>query len=416
MSKIFLIAGREFSVRMRAKSTIATIVVTMVIILGAGILARVFVPTNIEPENVGVTAETRDYAVAFNGQDLINGQIDGGLPSDFTQRYQVETFPDDAALEQAVKNGEISMGIAGTLDQPVLVSDGPVSFTSQMMVDLVYKSVKINQYLVTAGVDLKELGNEVSGLKLQVKDVSGQDKAESQDAFNFGAYLVTIVMIMVLFAIVMSAGQLVASGIVEEKVSRVVEVLISTVSPSQLLIGKIIGITAVGIISMICIGGSGIAALLISGLAGSIRISVASFSGWYVVWFLLGLATYMVLYAGAGAMVSRQEEIGQAIIPLVLVQMAGFYTAVLTVFFPNHILIKVASMLPFLNCYAMPARQITSSTVAWWEPVLSVAINLAILPFLIWIGSRLYRRGVLATSGKIKFREAIRALDLTSRK
>ncbi|MDD7541391.1 MAG: ABC transporter permease [Mobiluncus porci] len=416
MSKIFLIAGREFSVRMRAKSTIATIVVTMVIILGAGILARVFVPTSIEPENVGVTAETRDYAIAFNGQDLITGQIDGGLPSDFTQRYQVETFPDDAALEQAVKNGEISMGIAGTLDQPVLVSDGSVSFTSQMMVDLVYKSVKINQYLVTAGVDLKELGNEVSGLKLQVKDVSGQDKAESQDAFNFGAYLVIIVMIMVLFAIVMSAGQLVASGIVEEKVSRVVEVLISTVSPSQLLIGKIIGITAVGIISMICIGGSGIAALLISGLAGSIRISVASFSGWYVVWFLLGLATYMVLYAGAGAMVSRQEEIGQAIIPLVLVQMAGFYTAVLTVFFPNHILIKVASMLPFLNCYAMPARQITSSTVAWWEPVLSVAINLAILPFLIWIGSRLYRRGVLATSGKIKFREAIRALDLTSRK
>ncbi|MCI6585399.1 MAG: ABC transporter permease [Mobiluncus sp.] len=416
MSKIFLIAGREFSVRMRAKSTIATIVVTMVIILGAGILARVFVPTSIEPENVGVTAETRDYAIAFNGQDLITGQIDGGLPSDFTQRYQVETFPDDAALEQAVKNGEISMGIAGTLDQPVLVSDGLVSFTSQMMVDLVYKSVKINQYLVTAGVDLKELGNEVSGLKLQVKDVSGQDKAESQDAFNFGAYLVIIVMIMVLFAIVMSAGQLVASGIVEEKVSRVVEVLISTVSPSQLLIGKIIGITAVGIISMICIGGSGIAALLISGLAGSIRISVASFSGWYVVWFLLGLATYMVLYAGAGAMVSRQEEIGQAIIPLVLVQMAGFYTAVLTVFFPNHILIKVASMLPFLNCYAMPARQITSSTVAWWEPVLSVAINLAILPFLIWIGSRLYRRGVLATSGKIKFREAIRALDLTSRK
>lgn len=416
MSKIFLIAGREFSVRMRAKSTIATIVVTMVIILGAGILARVFVPTSIEPENVGVTAETRDYAIAFNGQDLITGQIDGGLPSDFTQRYQVETFPDDAALEQAVKNGEISMGIAGTLDQPVLVSDGSVSFTSQMMVDLVYKSVKINQYLVTAGVDLKELGNEVSGLKLQVKDVSGQDKAESQDAFNFGAYLVIIVMIMVLFAIVMSAGQLVASGIVEEKVSRVVEVLISTVSPSQLLVGKIIGITAVGIISMICIGGSGIAALLISGLAGSIRISVASFSGWYVVWFLLGLATYMVLYAGAGAMVSRQEEIGQAIIPLVLVQMAGFYTAVLTVFFPNHILIKVASMLPFLNCYAMPARQITSSTVAWWEPVLSVAINLAILPFLIWIGSRLYRRGVLATSGKIKFREAIRALDLTSRK
>ena len=116
----------------------------------------------------------------------------------------------------------------------------------------------------------------------------------------------------------------------------------------------------------------------------------------------------MVLFAGAGALASRQEDVGQSTLPLILLQLGGFYAAIFSVLTPGSVFIKVVSLIPFLNCYAMPARQLASSTVEWWEPWLSMLINLAILPILVWLGARLYRRGILATGERIKLKDALR--------
>ena len=144
-----------------------------------------------------------------------------------------------------------------------------------------------------------------------------------------------------------------------------------------------------------------------SGMADTLQVDLGAYSGWVVVWFLVGLLTYLVLYAGAGAMVARQEEIAQTVAPLTMMAVGGLYAAMFLVNAPNGLALRVISMIPFLNCFAMPTRQLVSTEMLWWEPWLSLGINLAVLPALNWVGARLYRRGILSTSGKIKLLDAL---------
>lgn len=402
MKQIMIIAGREFSVRMKSKSAIISTIVVVLVVLIAGGLANYFHLSEADTEKIGVTTQTQSYAPAF--EPKANPFLNTASP--MGPMYKVKGYADDQELEQAVQNKEISLGIGGTADKPVVFSDGPASPTAMLMINATAQSAMLSSYIGNLGGSFQEIRQKMQQVQVEVRDIS--ESEASGDDFNFAAYLVVMVLITLLFGTVMASGQLVASGVVEEKSSRIVEILVSTVTPKQLLIGKILGITLLGALQIVIMGSAGLVALLISGLTRGIRIDLASFSGWYIVWFILGLATYMVLFAGAGALASRQEDVGQSTLPLILLQLGGFYAAIFSVLTPGNVFIKVISLIPFLNCYAMPARQLASSTVEWWEPWLSMLINLAILPILIWLGARLYRRGILATGERLKLKDALR--------
>lgn len=402
MKPVMTIARREFSVRMKSKATIITTLVVVAVLLIAGVVASRFNIAEADAEKIGVTTQTQSYGAVFSPET--NPFLDEDSP--WAPRYKVLGYADDAELEKAVTEGKINLGIGGTTDAPVVVSDGSPSPSAMLMINSTAQSVVLGGYISNLGGSLEEANEKMSTVQVQVKDISGAE--DDADGFNLASYIVVMVLITLLFATVMGSGQLVAGGVIEEKLSRVVEILISTVSPNQLLVGKILGITVVGTLRILIMGGAGVVALAISGLAQGIEVDFASFSAWYVVWYLLGLATYMVLFAGAGALASRQEDVGQAMMPLILLQLGGFYAAIFSIYQPNGLFIRIIALLPFLNCYAMPARQITSTALTWWEPWLSVAINLAILPLLVWLGGRLYRRGILATGGRLKILEALR--------
>lgn len=402
MKQIMIIAGREFSVRMKSKSAIISTIVVVLVVLIAGGLANFFHLSEADTEKIGVTTQTQSYAPAFEPET--NPFLNTTSP--MGPMYKVKGYADDQELEQAVQNKEISLGIGGTADKPVVFSDGPASPTAMLMINSTAQSVMLSLYIGNLGGSFQEIGQKMQQVQVEVRDIS--ESNASEDGFNFAGYLVVMVLITLLFGTVMASGQLVANGVVEEKSSRIVEILVSTVTPQQLLIGKILGITLVGALQIVVMGSAGLVALEISGLTSGIQIELTSFSGWYIAWFILGIATYMVLFAGAGALASRQEDVGQSTLPLILLQLGGFYAAVFSVMTPGNMFIKVVSFIPFLNCYAMPARQIASSALEWWEPVLSIGINLAILPVLVWLGAKLYRRGILATGERIKLKDALR--------
>jgi ABC-2 type transport system permease protein len=204
-------------------------------------------------------------------------------------------------------------------------------------------------------------------------------------------------------------GQSVAQGVVEEKTSRVVELLLSTVKPWQLMTGKVLGIGAVGLLQMIAIGVVGVASGLATGVL-TISISAAvSTVVWLVVWFLLGFLMYSIVFAGLGALVSRQEDVGGAVSPALMLIIAGYVVGISVLpSDPGNSLVEVLSIIPVFAPTLMPMR-LGMGGVPPWEAGLSIVLVLATIPGLIWFTARIYRNAVMRTGAKVKLRDALKA-------
>ncbi len=229
-----------------------------------------------------------------------------------------------------------------------------------------------------------------------------------------GAYL--------LFYAVITYATAVANGVVEEKSSRVMELLLNAATPWQLLVGKIVGIGAAGLTQMVCLVVVGIGALLlqiplqaalfgvdVGGLTQYLSGVSIPFLLLFLVYFLLAYFLYASLFAGLGALVRRQDEVQSVIqIPLFLmiVSLALFYVAV---FAPDQTLTQVLSFFPFFTPVLMLAR-LGLGTVAWWEVVVTILLMVAAIAACAWIAARLYRYGVLMYGQKPSLRQLARII------
>ena len=184
---------------------------------------------------------------------------------------------------------------------------------------------------------------------------SAGDDSEINGAEVALAYFFTIVMFMA----IMLYGTWVAQGVVEEKSSRIMEIMINAATPRDLLAGKVIGIGAAGLtqlLPMLLAGG------LVFGLQKPIArafdvdtsslpdmdfgaVSMSSI-GWFLVYFLLGFTLYAALYAALGSLVSRQEEVSQAISPMMTVMLVGYFAAFFTMWMPDSLFARVLSIFP----------------------------------------------------------------------
>lgn len=199
----------------------------------------------------------------------------------------------------------------------------------------------------------------------------------------------------------------VALGVAEEKSSRVMEILVNTATPFQLLVGKIVGIGAACLAQMGCLVVVGIGALLLQtplqaalfgANAGGFSQYLASISipfyFLFLVYFLLNFLLYATLFAGLGAMVKRQDEVQSAIqVPMMLL-VSGWILVYLGAAFPNATWFKVLSYIPFFTTELMLVR-IGLGAVAWWEIVATIAIMLVAISACAWFSARAYRLGVL---------------------
>ena len=133
----------------------------------------------------------------------------------------------------------------------------------------------------------------------------GSDDFQLNDMAN---YIISLVALLLMFMIIMTAGQVVALGVVEEKSSRIVEVLLGAVSPTRLLLGKVLGVAIMALAQLAIMGlGAFIGGrALVQAL--DMHVDAAGISGWVLVWMVLGFCTYIFLYAGVGAMVTRTED------------------------------------------------------------------------------------------------------------
>jgi ABC-2 type transport system permease protein len=218
---------------------------------------------------------------------------------------------------------------------------------------------------------------------------------------------IAFIGVLLLYGQLFGYGIWVATGVIEEKASRVVEMLLSAIRPRQLLAGKIIGIGTLGLCQLAVIAGF---ALTLARVTGSLPVpSAAVYAAMLDIgWFILGFAFYASLFAAAGSLVSRMEELQNVIVPINLTILVSFFISVGSLQAPNSTIAIVASILPVSSALAMPVRIVLGAAT---PPQIALALVLLIgsTIVLVPIGARLYEGAVLRTGARVKLRDAWRA-------
>jgi len=241
-------------------------------------------------------------------------------------------------------------------------------------------------------------------------------QSESQKNTNRGiAYILDIL----LYTTIIVYGMWIAGGVVEEKSNRIMEIMINAATPTQLMAGKILGIGAAALTQYLCItipGGialaaqgriaqtllgtrTGVAALDLTGLSVT---AVVAFLGFFILGFLL----YAALYAGAGSLVSRQEDVQQIAAPMQMAMIGSFFAAIFALGKPDATLTRVLAFIPFCSPLVMLTRVLVGHP-APWEVALSVAILIASIAFSLMLAARIYRIGVLLYGARPNLRTVL---------
>jgi ABC-2 type transport system permease protein len=204
-------------------------------------------------------------------------------------------------------------------------------------------------------------------------------------------------------------GQFVMMGVVEEKSSRVVEVILSRVRPTQILVGKVVGIGMLGLAQLLLLGAViwftltqfSIAEISLADIGRDVIVQV-------VFWYLVGYLFFAVIYAALGATISRQEDMQSvAMIPVILL-IPGYFIALFSLEDPTTTLSRVASMVPPTSPLVMPMRLAVGGVPAW-EVAVALVLLAAASYGLIRLGGRVYSGAVLKLGPKVKLREAWRS-------
>lgn len=241
-------------------------------------------------------------------------------------------------------------------------------------------------------------------------------------------YLVGIVGMVLIFISVMMYGMGVATGVAEEKGTRIMEILINAATPFQLMVGKILGIGAAGltqIAALVVVELGALAlqsplqtALGITGTGLSLNLSGAPVTILILlpVYFILGFLMYATLFAALGALVQRQDEVQNGVAPINLLFMIGYFvsfiggSSALSGSSSEPTWFKVMSFIPFWTPTIMLMR-VGIGNVSWWEIGLSILILIAAFIVCTWIAARIYRFGVLMYGQKPKLGQLIKIVS-----
>jgi ABC-2 type transport system permease protein len=385
---IRLVARREVVEQLRGRSFLISTAITLLILCGIIVVPRLFGVGRPETFDVGVVGG----ASARVGQALAAQADAAGV------KVRLQQPAGLAAAETAVRDGKLDLAI---VDGRELVAKSNVDEQLDLLVQSASRAVRAQERLAAAGLDQTEIQSTLAPSPLPVRSLEPVDQTQRAKR------AIATVSIFLLYGQLIGYCFTVAMGVVEEKATRVVEVLLASVRPVQLLAGKVIGLGLVGLIQLIGIGLVGLT-VAIAVDAISLPASALGTIGWVLVWFLLGYAFYSSLFAVAGAIVSRQEELQNTATPLNLLMVGSFLVAFMGAGSdPGSTLSTVSSFLPPVAPLVLPVR-IAAGEVAAWQVAASVGIMLVSILAVVLLASRLYEGAVLRTGARVKLRDAWR--------
>lgn len=388
-----LVARREYTTRVRQRSFLVATAVTLAALV---VLLAIRNYTGDEPDtrSVGVVGSTTTIEQQLEAAALSVGA-----------RFEVRSFDsrEDAMTELRGGDVDLLVGVddAASGDVAVDVERDLPSDAEQALVVFAQQRAGAD-VLEASGVQPGAYERAVGEAGIELERLE-QPVEHQGERFAIGF----IAALLVYFGLIMY-GNTVAQGVVEEKANRIVELLLTAIRPWQLMLGKVLGIGAIGLtqLAVIIVGGVGAAlAMDVLELPSSV---LAGAVAWAVVWFVVGFVSYALVFAALAALVSRQEEVASVTAPATTMLVIPYLLAV-TMIRPGEDIpewVDWVSMAPLFSPIMMPMRAAVGAPQ--WQLWTALALSLVALGVLVWLAGRMYASSVLHTGARIRMRDALR--------
>ena len=380
---VVLVARREMLVRLRSRVFIAPTIL-MVALVVIGIVGYSLIGGN-GAVRVGFSGTAQSLEQAFSASATALGQS-----------VATSDVADEATGRAQVSAGQLDVLVTGSATSPTAV----VKKTVPPLVQAALERAVLAARLVAAGLTPADLASAMSGAQVTVDALQPTNPGLTQ------SLVVGLAVGILLWIALGLYGSQVAQGVVEEKASRIMEILLATVPPSQLLAGKIIGIGLTGLLQLGIVAVATLAAVAATSAVATPALSVMAVLG-YLLWFLLGFTLYAAAYATLAALVSRPEEVQGAVAPINVFQIGAYLLAYVYLANQSNPLVLVASVLPPFSPILMAVR-ISSGDLPAWQVGLALVLIVASIAGLIWLAGRVYANSAMRIGTKVRFMDAFR--------
>ena len=389
----WLVASRELRERSRSRAFRASLVLMIFIVVGA-IVAPALLDDRGDTKKVGIAGELpTDLAGAIEAQ---------GRAADVDT--DISRYSNTEAGRDAVRDGNINVLI---VDGKRLEWQRRIDPELRAITVAAIQSLSIRERAASAGISPDTLSRLISPVKItdvELGEVAGRNPDDETAAF---------IMTVLLFFALSTYGTMVLSGVVEEKSSRVVEVLLARMPARNLLAGKIAGT-----------GLLGFGQFALTALAAVIAVSVVdtfdvpavrgTVLAWLVVWFVLGFAFYATVFGALGSLASRTEDTQSVAGPVTLLMILAYFVSFATIGSPDTTWAQLVSFLPPTAPLAMPARMAMSEP-GWWEPIVAAGLTVGAIVGLERLAGRIYTNAILHSGPTLKLADAWRGSAMRHR-
>jgi ABC-2 type transport system permease protein len=378
----FLVARREVRMRLRSRVFVGgTTVMTVIVVVG--IVVASLLAGRTTPVRVGFSGGSQALARSFTATAAAMGAS-----------VTVSDVADVIAGKAQVTAGTLDVLVTGSPTAPTAVAKTSIPSNVESALSLAAEAARLS----VAGLSPAAVTSAMALVPVQL--LQPPDPKNNENLFA------SLALGILLWIALGQYGNLVAQGVVEEKATRIMEVLLATIQPTRLLAGKVIGIGLVGLLQLTIVGAAALVAVHVTNVAAIPALGAASILA-DIVWFLLGFLFYATAYAAVASLVSRQEEVQSAVAPISIFQIAGYLLMYAALPNPSGPLATVSSLLPPFAPIIMAVRM-ADTDVPFWQVGLAVALIVASIVGLTWLAGRMYSNAALHLGARVHFMDAFR--------
>jgi ABC-2 type transport system permease protein len=385
----FLTARREVRERLRSRafriSTLIQVLAVVAVAVAVSVTGKGSDTTEVDLGRIGgesaaVTADAKRFGEVLDVE------------------FKVRDFDDPEAARAALRDGDIEAAVGD--GRTLLVTDGLPDQAEAALAEAASRAETLRQ-LDREGIPADRAAEILGSSQAPVETVE-------TDKDDDGSQGIAFITTLLLYLALIFCGYAVAGGVVEEKATRVVELVINAIQPRHLLAGKVVGIGLMGLLQLLLVVVAGLGVAL---AMGKIDLPEATFetAGLALLFFILGFALYGCAFAVAGSIVSRQEDSTATTTPVMIVLVGAYFLSITASNEPTSTLAVAGTLIPPLAPLIVPARAASGELPAD-QLILSIILMLAACALLIWIAGKVYERAVLKMGAPVKARELLRLM------
>ncbi|MBL1077834.1 ABC transporter permease [Nocardia sp. 2] len=382
-----IVAAREISVKLRDRNfLISTLITIIAIVASLGISGF-------------VANKTERIGVAITGVDAGQVVLTANALAESAHKkveFTAQPVAGPAEVDQLVRDGDAEVGLVPADGGWRLIGKTGENDNAATYLGAAVRQITVQRNATAAGTSLEQL-SAGAAVDYIVLDQGSVDPG-----------LAKVVAFVIAFLFYMASllfGVSIAQSVIEEKQNRIVEILASAIPVRQLLIGKVIGNAVMAVGQLAVFVGAGLIGLAATGRSAQLS-QIGSAAVWFIALFIVGFLALASLWAVAGALATRTEDLQSTSTPLSIFIMAVLFAGI----FLSGTGLVVASYTPIVSTVAMPSR-LAEGTAAWWEPVAALLVTAAFTYGVVVLAEKIYRRSLMQTQARLTIRQALAVED-----